>query len=91
MQVIRLILLLSAGRQWGRYDASAVGYNDYKYPIAFSNNVFSIVPIDWSASDITIGSNYIFTVIEGQTTNTQCRIATNSGAAGLIYIVFIGR
>ena len=77
--------------QWGRYSTSTAGYDDINYPVAFTDAVFSVIPVDWDTSNIVVSRGYTFTVLENDTTLSKCRIASGTGGAGLIRVVFIGR
>ena len=83
--------LLFASKQWGRYSTTTEGYDDISYPVAFTDTVFSIIPVDWDTSNITVSRGYTFTVLENNTTLSKCRIASGTGGAGLIQVAFIGR
>ena len=77
--------------QWGRYSTSTAGYDDINYPVAFTDAVFSVIPVDWDTSNIVVSRGYTFTVLENDTTLSKCRIASGTGGAGLIRVAFIGR
>ena len=78
-------------RQWGKYSTATTGYDDISYPIAFTDAVFNVIPVDWDTSNITVSRGYTFTVLENDTTLSKCRITSGTGGAGLIRVVFIGR
>ena len=84
-------ILFWDGKQWGRYSTTTEGYDDISYPVAFTDTVFSIIPVDWDTSNITVSRGYTFTVLENNTTLSKCRIASGTGGAGLIQVAFIGR
>lgn len=77
--------------QWGKYSTTTTGYDDISYPIAFTDAVFSVIPVDWDTSNITVSRGYTFTVLENDTTLSKCRITSGTGGAGLIRVAFIGR
>ena len=81
----------SLHKQWGKYSTTTTGYDDISYPIAFTDAVFSVIPVDWDTSNITVSRGYTFTVLENDTTLSKCRITSGTGGAGLIRVAFIGR
>ena len=68
----------SLHKQWGKYSTTTTGYDDISYPIAFTDAVFSVIPVDWDTSNITVSRGYTFTVLENDTAkemNVQLNIS----------------
>lgn len=78
------------GKQWVKSSIpSGKTYDDISFPVAFTKDVYQIIPADWDTASITTAKEYSFTVVDNKVTLTGARITTN-GAAGYYKALIIG-
>ena len=82
--------LLSGIRQWVTSSMpSNQTYDTVSFPIAFKNDVYQIIPVDWDSGNLSKARGYTFMILSANVTLTNTNIVTDQ-SVGFYKVLIIG-
>lgn len=64
-------------------------YDTVSFPIAFKNDVYQIIPVDWDSGNLSKARGYTFMILSANVTLTKTNIVTDQ-SVGFYKVLIIG-
>ena len=64
-------------------------YDTVSFPIAFKNDVYQIIPVDWDSGNLSKARGYTFMILSANVTLTNTNIVTDQ-SVGFYKVLIIG-